>query len=127
MHLRQQVTKDTLLHIDCMLHVVLLCCVFGLSEYCTFSAFLRPVNPSTVHYSSVQSSTSKYRLVQTSTAQYSLVEPSRVHYSPLDSSTTQYSSVADQYIRSSSLTSSHLLPYLPFQKPHSLLCHVLFI
>ena len=74
MHLRQQVTTDTLLHIDCMLHVVLLCCVFWSIR---ILHFFRIPPSSEPQYSPLQFSTVQYIEVQTSTDQYSPVQPSR--------------------------------------------------
>ena len=54
------------------------------------------------------------------------VQPSTSYYSPVQLSTAQLQPSTSKYSPSSSLTLSHPLPYLPFQKPLSLLCLVLF-
>ena len=60
--------------------------------------------------------------MQTSTAQYSPEQPITAQYNPF---AAQLQPSTSQYSPSSLLTLSHLLPYLLFQKPHSLLCLVL--
>ena len=92
-----------------------------------------------VIYSPVQPTTANYSPLQPSTAQYITVQPSEAQYSPVQPSAAQCSSVqlicspvaaqlqprTSQSSLSSLLTSSLLLPYLLFQKPHSLV-HKMF-
>ena len=92
-----------------------------------------PVQPSRAQFRPVELSTSQDGPVQPNTAQKSPVHPSIAQYSPMGLRTVQYSPVqlsaaqlqpSTRYSLQSSLTSSHLSPYLPFQKPHSLVCLV---
>ena len=78
----------------------------------TTTAQCSPVQPNIAQYIQEQPSTAKQSALQLSTAQYIPVQPTRAQHSTVRPSTFHYSL----------LTSSHLLPYLPFQKPHSLLC-----
>ena len=78
-------------------------------------------------YSPAQPSTAQYSPIQVWTIQYSPVQPTKFHYSLVQLSTAQLKPSAFRYSLPSSLTSSHLLPYLPFQKPHSLLCLVIVV
>ena len=83
--------------------------------------------PSTAQYSQVQPSTAQYSQVQPNTIQYSPEQPNTIQCSPEQPTTAHYSQVQPntaQYSPSSLLTLSNLLPYLSFQKPHSLLCLV---
>ena len=94
------------------------------------TALRSPVQPRTAQYSPSQSNTAQDGPVQPSTAHYSPLQLSTAQYSPVHPSTLQDGEAQLQpstfrYSLPSSLTSSHLLPYLPFQKPHSLLCLVL--
>ena len=73
----------------------------------------------------VQPSTAQYSKVQPTTAQFSSVQPSTIYYTPLQLSTAQLQPRTSQYSQSPLSTLSNLLLYVPFQKPHSLLCLVL--
>ena len=87
----------------------------------TLAAHHIQVQPSTAQYST----TAQYNPVQRSMIHYSPVQPSTAFNTPLQLSTAQLQPSTSQYSLSSLLTLSNLLPYLPFQKLHTLLCLVL--
>ena len=82
------------------------------------------MQPSAAQCSPIMPNTAHCSPIQPSTAQHSLIRPRTAQYSQVQLSTAQLKPSTFRYSLPSLLTSSHLLPYLPFQKLHSLLCLV---